>query len=301
MTTKKIWANGRFVDRGAATIPISTGALHYGTCAFEGVLCVDSGNGRSSIFRLGDHIERLFESASSVRIDVPYSKSEVAKAVVDTVKANKLKSCYIRPIVFKSADYTELDKKSPVRCFIDFKKINKWLFFLKMRRGVKVDFAADLKVLQNDDMSGAKVSGRYLKNAVAYAMAKESGYDDAIMLSTRGDVLESSSSNVFIVRGRKMSTPANRSMLEGVTRNTVMELARDLGYAVKEGAIAKKELLSADEVFLTSTAKGIMSVSRVHNKSVRSTKVAEALRKAYIDALSDPSVEHSDWRTVVNV
>lgn len=300
MMNGKIWMNGKYLNKNEGTINISTGALHYGTSIFEGILCIKIKN-RCAIFCLQDHIDRLFESINVLNFKIQYSKEEICNAIINLVKVNRYSSCYIRPIIFKDTSYLDLESKKgrPIVAIL-CKRFNHNMFLLQMQKEVKVIVSKKTKNLWIDNLTKAKISGKYLNSVIAKKEAREKGFDDAILLNERGIVTEATSANIFFVKDETIKIPTRYNTLSGITQDSVIQIGRDLGYAVVEQDIKVDELYSADEIFLTNTAKGIISVSQVNSKKIldlSQKRITEVLRNKYINIIVGRDSAYQKWLT----
>ena len=300
MLREKIWMNGRYLDSAEGVINISTGTLHYGTSVFEGILCIMIKD-RGAIFRLQDHIDRLFESAAALNLKVTYSKKELCDVIIKLVKIDGCSSCYIRPIIFKHTNYLDLElQKGRLNIAILYKKFNTQLYQLQMRRKIKVIVSKKIRNLWTDNLANVKISGKYMSSVMAKIEAKEDKCDDAILLGEGKMISEATSSNVFIVKDGIIKTPPHRNTLSGITQNSIMQIGRDLGFTVLEEDIRLDALYSADEVFLTNTAKGIISVSQINSRRILDLsrkRITEALRNKYIDIIKGKDSQYRKWLT----
>jgi len=257
---KYIWFNGKFVDWDDAKIHILTHALHYGSGVFEGIRFYKTIKGRA-VFRLNDHLKRLFYSAKFLDIKIPFSIKELKKAVVDLIKRNNLEEGYIRPIIFYGYGKMGLNPKG---ANIDV-AIAIWPWGKYLKEKVKVKISKFIRLHPQSVISTAKVCGYYINSIYATLEASKEKYDEAILLDYRGYVAEGPGENVFIVKNNILYTPKPGSILLGITRDSVMKIAKDLGIKVREKDISVKELLNSDEVFFTGTAAEITPIFKINN------------------------------------
>lgn len=300
MLSEKIWLNGKYLDRSKGIVNISTEAFHYGTSVFEGILCIMTKYG-SAIFRLKDHIDRMFESSLALDFKITYSKEELGNAVINLIKINKYDSCYIRPIIFKDIDYLELgSKKGGVSIAILCKRFSAQMYQLQMMKRLRLMVSEKTRNPWTGNLARAKISGKYLNSVIARIEARENRFDDAILLDAEGMVSEATSSNIFLVENRVVKTPSFKNTLKGITQDSVMQIGRDLGYIIIEQDMKIDELYSADEVFLTNTAQGIISISQINSEKIIDSShkgVAKILRHRYINTIKGKDPRYQEWLT----
>ena len=254
-TTEYIWFDGKMVPSDQARVHVLTHALHYGSAIFEGIRAYACADGSSAVFRLEDHCKRLLNSAKILRMEVPYNAEQLAKACVETLQANKLKEGYIRPLSF--VGYGEMGVypgNNPVQTIVAAWPWGAYLGPEALEKGIRIKTSSFARSHVNTSMSKAKASGNYINSILAKVEAKEDGYDEAIMLDTNGFVSEATGENVFIVRDGIIKTTPWTSILGGITRDSIMALARDLGYTVEEQQFTRDEFYIADEAFFSGTA-----------------------------------------------
>lgn len=284
-----IWINGTFMRQEEAVISIAHGALHYGTAAFEGILCVRSSR-QHIILRLSDHLARLRASAALLGLQIPYSTAIIEQAIVKLIRRNNFGSCYIRPIVFGNADYLRLvPKRQDTVIAILCEEMNSALFFLMMKRAQKVTVIDNMEIAWPRSLTQAKVSGKYVFSALAALEARKRGFDDAIMINHERKVLEATTSNLFMIKDKIIYTPLRALTLNGIVQDTVIRLAADEGYTVKEKEVLLDGLYGADEIFLSSTAGGIVSVKQLETKRIISAtdyNITKLLRDAYVNVIT---------------
>ena len=260
----KVWLDGELVPFAQAQVHILTHTLHYGVGAFEGIRAYKRPDGRGAIFRLDDHIERLFNSAHICAMDVPYTRAQVVAACVDTMKANKMVEAYLRPLVFLGDGELGLGSTgNPVRVAVAVYEWGAYLGEEGLRRGIRAKVSSYTRGALNSTMSKGKICGQYVNSVLAKREALKAGYSEAILLDASGLVAEASGENVFMVKRGKLKTPPlSAPILEGITRDTVITLAREMGLVVEETTFARDELYLADEVFFTGTAAELTPVRR---------------------------------------
>ena len=299
----KIWFDGKLVDWADATCHVLSHVVHYGSSVFEGVRCYELPSG-PAIFRLTDHMKRLFDSAKIYRMDIPYSQAELERAVVDTVRANGLQSCYIRPIVFRGLGSMGVNPlQCPVNCVIAVWEWGKYLGEEAMENGVSVRVSSWQRAAPNTFPTLAKAGGNYLNSQLIKVEALDGGFDEGIALDHYGFVSEGSGENIFLVRNGTIYTPpSSSSILPGITRHCVVTLARQLGVPIHQQVIPREALYIADEVFFSGTAAEITPVSRIDNIVIgagRRGPVTERIQGAFFDIVEGRAADQHGWFTPV--
>jgi branched-chain amino acid aminotransferase len=296
----KIWMDGSFVDWADANVHVLTHSLHYGLAAFEGLRCYKGKSG-SAIFRLHEHVDRLFDSAHIAVMQMPYDKKQVANAIVETVKINKLDACYIRPLVYIGHGAMGVYPGSnPIRLAIAAWKWGAYLGEDALAKGMRACVSSFTRHHVNVSMTRGKISGYYVNSILAKREAKVNGYDEAILLDPEGYVSEGTGENIFIVRKGRIKTTPLTSILEGITRNSVIELARQQGIPVTEERFTRDEMYIADEVFVTGTAAELTPVREVDNRAVGTGKpgpITLALQKTFFSIVRGEDAAHESWLT----
>ncbi len=298
----KIWMNGHLVSWDNAQIHILSHVIHYGSSWFEGIRCYNTKRG-SAIFRLDSHIRRLYDSVKIYRAEIPYSKAELEKAIMDTIRANRLKSCYIRPIVYRG--YGEIGV-NPFGCPIDVSiAVWEWGAYLgneALEKGIDVCVASWQRFAPNTIPSMAKAGGNYLNSQLIKLEAVADGYAEGIALDAFGNVSEGSGENIFLVRDKTFFTPPlSAALLPGVTRSTVMILAREMGYTVVEMNIPREMLVTVDEAFFTGTAAEITPIRSVDRIPVGSGKLGpltKEVQTAFFDVVHNAN-DKNGWLSFV--
>lgn len=295
----KIWLDGRLVDWDSANVHILTHTIHYGLGVFEGIRCYRDVNNKSAIFRLKEHTERLFMSAHIVQIEIPFTEEEINSAIVETVKANRLDECYIRPLVFLGDGSMGLyPKDNPVRVAIAAWSWGAYLGDEGLENGIRVKISSFARQHVNVNMTKAKVCGNYVNSIMAKREAIACGYDEALLLDTEGYISEGSGENIFIVKGGELKTTPLTSVLAGITRASVMEIASDKGIPLKEQRFTRDELYSADEAFFTGTAAEITPIREVDGRTIGAGKpgpVTKSLQKTFFDIIRGKVDRYRDW------
>ncbi len=295
----KIWYNGEFVNWDEAKIHVLSHALHYGTSFFEGARCYKTVNG-PACFRLKDHLRRLHNSMKIYRTEPKYNIEEMTDAVLDTIRENKLEECYIRPIVFRG--YGELGV-NPAHCPLDTViAVWGWGAYLgadALEKGVNVCVSSWNRMAPNTLPNMAKVGGNYMNSQLIKIDALANGYDEGIALDTNGMLSEASGENVFLVRdGVLYTTPVGASILNGITRNSIIMLAREMNIDIVEQMIPREMLYIADEVFFTGTAAEVTPVSFIDKIKIGDGvrgPITERLQKAFFDIVSGKAEDRYRW------
>ena len=294
--TEKIWFSGDLVDWADAKIHVGSHGLHYGTGVFEGIRCYRTDRG-PAVFRLSEHLKRLENSARLLYMTLPYSVAELRTAVQETIAANGLDECYVRPLAFYG--YGELGVHTgtnPVEVVIMAYPWGAYLGEEGQRAGIRTMVSSWKRVGPNTIPHVAKATGVYLNSMLATHEARRAGYDEGIMLTDDGYVADGPGENVFVVKDGEIATPPlSTSILPGITRETVMQIARDLGYAVVEKAIIRPDLYLADEVFMTGTATEVAPVKSVDDQELGVGEVALRLQQAYWDLVRGKNERYTDW------
>jgi branched-chain amino acid aminotransferase len=277
----KVWVDGQLVPFRDAQVHVLTHTLHYGVGAFEGIRCYKRADGRGAVFRLAEHIDRLFDSCHICTLDVPYSREEIAEACVETMRANKMNEAYLRPIIFLGDGALGLGSlDNPVRAVICVYEWGAYLGDDGLRQGIRAKVSSFTRGGLNSTMSKGKICGQYVNSVLAKREAMKAGYSEAILLDAHGHVAEASGENIFIVKkGRIKTPPLSSPILAGITRETVIALARELGFEVEEATFARDELWLADEVFLCGTAAEITPVREIDDRRIGAGECGPVTRR----------------------
>jgi branched-chain amino acid aminotransferase len=303
--TGKIWMNGSLVDWQDATIHVASHALHYGTGVFEGIRAYDSKTG-TNIFRLEPHMRRLMDSCRVYRMEPRWSQAELSQAVLDTVRVNGFKSCYIRPLVYRGYDSLTLD---PRPCPVDASVVV-WEWSLMMgaealEKGIDVGVSSWTRLAPNTLPALAKGTANYANSALIKMQAVLDGYADAIALDESGLLSEGSGQNLFLVRDNVIYTPSlGSSVLQGITRETVITLAADRGFTVREASIPREFVYLADEAFFCGTAVEVTPIRSIDQITVGNGKrgpITEALQQRFFGILRGELPDTHNWLTPVGV
>jgi len=294
--------DGRFVDWNEAKIHVLTHTLHYGLGVFEGLRCYKGEKG-SAVFRLKEHVKRLFDSAQIVQIKIPYSPKEIEEAILGTVKVNRLQECYIRPIVFIGyGDMGLYVQKNPIQIAIAAWPWGTYLGDEGIRNGIRAKISSFTRHHVNISMTRAKVTSYYANSQLAKREVKEAGYDEAILLDADGYVAEGPGENIFIVRNGTLKTTPLTSILEGITRNSIIQLAQEKGIPVAQERFTRDEIYIAEEAFFTGTAAEITPIREVDGRVIGTGKpgeITKLLQTSFFDAVAGKDPVHQSWLTYV--
>jgi branched-chain amino acid aminotransferase len=298
----KIWMDGKMVDWDDAKIHVLTHGLHYGMAVFEGIRAFQTPNG-SAIFRLDEHVERFLNSAKIYQMDLGYSAKELSKACLDFVRVNHMKEVYIRPIAFTSYGEMGLNPlKSKISVAVAGWEWGPYLGKEGADAGVKATISSWVRIDSRSLPVQAKCAANYANSALAKMEAVRSGYDEAILLNTHGVVAEGPGENIFKVKDGVLSTPpASSGILRGITRDTVIQFARDNGITFFRNDATKEELYTADEVFFSGTAAGLAKVREIDGRKIgyNGTPITDKLYKLYEDATHGRIKKYAKWLTPV--
>lgn len=299
-----IWYDGEFVPWDEAKVHVLAHALHYGSSVFEGMRCYDTPQG-PAVFRLDAHLKRMYNSCKVYRIEIPYTREEMADAILETIRRNKLNSCYIRPLVFRGYGQLGVEPRGcPVNVVIAVWDWGTYLGAEALEQGVDVGVSSWRRMAPDTFPASVKAGGHYTNSQLIRMEAADLGYQEGIALDIYGYVSEGSGENLFMVLDNIIYTPplAN-SILGGITRDSVITLAQDLGYEVRECAITREQLYVADELFFTGTAAEITpirSVDRIIIGEGHRGPVTAALQKAFFEIVRGEVEDRYHWLTFVN-
>ena len=294
-----IWKNGKVIPWADATVHVSAHGLHYGSGVFEGIRCYETESG-PAVFRLPEHLERFFTSAAVYGIVIPYSRDQLTDAITELIGANEMTSCYVRPIAFLGSDSLGLyPRKCPTVVSILTWPWGAYLGADGLENGIRVTVSPWRKFHSSMMPTTAKACGQYLNSILAVTDAFERGYDEALLLDKDGSLAEGSGENLFVVRGGKIFTnKANDSILMGITRDSVIEIARVLGFEVEKRSLDLDDLLSADEAFFTGTAAEITPIREVDGLVIGSGARGEITRQiqaTFFDAVNGRDQRFQKW------
>ena len=298
-----IWMNGELVAWEDAKVHVLTHGLHYGTGVFEGVRAYETPRG-TAVFRHQDHIDRLFKSAELYYMPVPYTREEIRAATHEVIARNGLASCYIRPIIFRGYGTMGLfPLEAPVDVTIAVWQWGAYLGEDSKHVGVRAKVSSGRRIGPDSLIPAAKASGQYLNSILAKIESHKAGYEEAILLDHLGHVCEGSGENIFVVRDGVIHTPPQTaSILDGISRRSVIQIAGDLGYEVVERDIGRSELYLADEVFICGTAAELVPVREIDDHAIADGKPGEitmVVQREYEDALHGRSERYAEWLDVV--
>jgi len=301
--TKKIWMDGKFVDWEAAQIHVLSHTLHYGVGVFEGIRCYKTEDGRSAIFRLKEHVDRLFASAHIVFLKIPFSRDKICQAIRKTLTTNGLTEGYIRPVVFiGDGEMGLFARTNPIRVAVAAWSWGAYLGDEGIRKGIRAKVSSFCRHHVNSAMTKGKINGYYVNSVLAKWEVKKAGYDEAVMLDTEGYVAEASGENIFIVRNGILQTSTLTSILPGITRDSVLNIARKLDIPVKEARFTRDEMYIADEMFFTGTAAEITPVREVDDRRVGTGKpgpVTQQIQEAFFDIVRGKNALFAHWLDVL--
>lgn len=296
--TKLIWLNGRFIPWDKANVHILNHSLHYGSGVFEGIRFYNTQKG-PAVFRLDEHIKRFFVSAEIMGMEIPYSAKQLKSTILDLIRKNKIKDGYIRPIAFYGSrmglDPRGAEINIAIACW-------GWGKYLK-KDIVKVFISSYRRIHPNSSKMEAKISGHYFNSILASLEAKENGFDEALLLDYKGNIAEGPGENIFFAKNGKIYTPLERSILPGITRETIKIIARDLKYAVIEKKIRPADLKKMDEAFFTGTAVEINAIGQIGKVKIgkgKIGKITEKLKEKYYQAVRGKLKKYNKWLSYVN-
>lgn len=298
----QIWYNGKLVEWRDAQTHVLTHTLHYGLGVFEGVRAYETADG-TAVFRLDDHTRRFFNSAKIVGMHLPYDFETVKKAHFDVVKANRLKSCYFRPMAFYgSGKLGVAPPEDDTNVIVAAWHWGAYLGEEALKKGIRVRVSSYTRHHVNITMCKAKANGNYMNSILANSEAARDGYDEALLLDAQGYVAEGSGENIFMVRGGKLYTPDLTVALEGITRDTVLHIARDMNLQVVEKRLTRDEFYIADEVFFTGTAAEITPIREIDGRVIgsgRQGEITAEIQQRFFDIVQGKNSKYRDWLAFV--
>jgi branched-chain amino acid aminotransferase len=299
----KIWMNGKFVKLADAKVSVLTHALHYGTSFFEGIRCYNTKKG-PAVFRLNEHTKRLFDSAKIYRTEIPFTQEDINKAVITTIKENNLSACYIRPLVWRGFGALGVNPfNSPVEVMIAVWEWGAYLGPEALEQGVNVKVSTWTRHAPNTMPTMSKAGGNYMNSQLIKMEAVLDGYEEGISLNTSGTVAEGSGENIFLIKDGVIYTPPiSSSVLPGITRNSAITIAKELGYQVVEQEILREWLYLADELFFTGTAAEITPIRSVDKITIGEGKrgpVTEKIQLRLFEILNGESQDKYNWLTFI--
>jgi branched-chain amino acid aminotransferase len=296
---EKIWMDGKLIPWEEANVHILTHSLHYGLAVFEGIRCYLCHDGKSGVFRLREHVDRLFDSAQIGDLKIPYSKKEILEACKETLRVNKLKEGYIRPIVFIGEGVMGVyPGDNPIRVAIITWSWGAYLGEEALEKGIRVKVSSYTRHHVNVMMTKAKICGNYVNSVLAKREVMKMGYDEALMLDTEGYVSEASGENIFMVKKGMIKTTPLTSILSGITRDSVIQIAKAKKIPLLEERFTRDELYTAQEAFFTGTAAELTPIREVDNRSIGNGKpgpITKDLQAAFFDIVKGKNPEYREW------
>jgi len=297
-----IWQDGKLIDWRDAKIHVLTHTLHYSMGVFEGVRAYETPKG-TAIFRLQDHTKRLLNSAKIYQMKVPYDQATLEQAQIDVVRENKLASCYLRPLIWIGSEKLGIAAtNNTIHAAVAAWAWGAYLGDEAMAKGIRVKTSSFTRHFVNSSLVRAKASGYYINSILANQEVTANGYDEALLLDTEGYVSEGSGENLFMVRNGIVYTPDLASCLDGITRDSVIQIAKDLGYKVREKRLTRDEVYSADEAFFTGTAAEVTPIRELDDRTIGDGKrgpITEKIQKTYFDAVYGRNDKYKSWLTFV--
>jgi branched-chain amino acid aminotransferase len=295
-----IWLDGALVPWDSATDHLLAHTMHYGVGAFEGIRAYQRSDGRTAIFRLREHIERLLDSCQICTMDVPYTTEQLMKACTDVVRANKMTSCYLRPLVYLGYGALGLGSlEPPVRTMVACYEWGAYLGEDGLKKGIRCMISGFSRANSNAAMNKGKICGQYVSSVLAKRMAIKSGFEEALMLDPQGYVAEGTGENIFVVKKDRVRTPpTSGAILAGITRDSTIQLLREQGIEVSEEPIARDELYTADEVFLTGTAAEITPVRDIDHRKIgrgEAGPITRRVQETYFSVVKGADTKHDHW------
>ena len=301
---QKIWLDGELVDWDEAKVHILTHSLHYGLGGFEGIRAYKRADGKTYVFRLTEHVNRLFDTCKLTLLQPKFNREQIATACLETLRANSMSEGYLRPMIFVGEGAMGIyAPNNPVRATVICWKWGAYLGDEALKKGIRAKVSSYSRHHINISLAKAKMMGQYTNSVLAKREAKLGGYDEAILLDTSGYVSEGSGENLFMVKKGVLHTPdLSCSILEGITRDTILQLAREEGIAVHEGRITRDQLLLADEAFLTGTAAEVTPIREVDDRSIGDGVVGPITRRQqerFFEVVRGSDTSHPEWLTKV--
>jgi len=299
MESKFIWKNGELVPFEQATLHFLTPALHYGIAVFEGIRSYNTPKG-PAIFRLREHVERLFDSARVLGFrELPWTVDEAIKAHKDTVRANGFTDCYVRPLIYLDGGGWNLNVDYGKPSFmIAVWEWNNYLGEEALAKGIRANISSFTRHHPNVSMTKAKIAGNYVNSVLAKTESERNGFQEAILLDPQGYIAECTGENLFMVRDGKIITPSTAPVLEGITRQSIYTIAKDLGYEVIEMPVSRDQLYNADEVFVCGTAAEVIGLSEIDFRKIgdgKSGKITREIQNVYHDAIRGKVAKYESW------
>jgi branched-chain amino acid aminotransferase len=295
----KIWFDGRLIPWEEATVHVMTHTLHYGDGVFEGIRCYHCSDGSSAVFRLQEHVERLFNSAKILQLEIPFTSEEVSSAILETLKANNLREGYVRPLAFAGEGGRGINPgNAPVHLMIAVWPWGAYLGDEGMDKGIRVKTSSYARHHVNVMMTKSKICGNYVNSVLAKREALSDGYDEALMLDTDGYVAEATGENLFMVRNSVLTTPPSDSILPGITRDALITLARDMGYEVREERVSRDAVYTAEEAFFSGTAAEVTPIRELDRRVVgqgEAGPVTKLLQQEFFRVVKGDNLKYAGW------
>ncbi len=297
-----IWSDGKLIPWREATTHVLTHSLHYGMGVFEGIRAYKTPKG-TAIFRLNEHVKRLLNGTKIFQITLPYTEAEIRQAIIDVVNANQLESCYIRPLIYIGSEKLGISPKGNTIHTI----IAAWLWGAYLgkdglNKGIRVKTSSFTRHFVNSSLVRAKASGYYINSILANQEVTANGYDEALLLDTEGYVSEGSGENLFMVRNGIVYTPDLASCLDGITRDSIIQIAKDLGFEVREKRLTRDEVYTADEAFFTGTAAEVTPIRELDDRMIGNGAkgpITKQIQDVFFDTVYGKNDRYSDWLTPV--
>ena len=301
---KKVWLDGQFIDWDDAKVHILTHSLHYGLAAFEGIRAYKRADGHTYVFRLREHVDRLFDSCKMCLLKPEFTREQIMSVCAETLRANGMVEGYLRPMVYVGEGAMGIyAPNNPVRTTVIAWKWGAYLGEEALKSGIRAKISSFARHHINIGLAKAKMTGQYTNSVLAKREAKLGGYDEAILLDSSGYVSEGSGENIFVVRHGVLHTPdLSCSILEGITRDTVITLARELGLTVQECRLTRDQLWTADEVFFTGTAAEVTPVREIDNRTVGDGTMGpltKRIQARFFEVVRGNDTSHPEWLTRV--
>jgi len=298
--TKKIWMDGEFVDWDKANIHVINHSLHYGSAVFEGIRAYPSSakstKGKPAVFRLNEHVERFFFSAKTMGMKLPYTREEISNAITELIKVNKLDGCYIRPIAFYGDKMGLSPIDAPVHVAI---AVWTWGAYLSKEK-VSIIISKYIRIHPQSSVMDAKISGHYINSILTSLESHKAKADEALLLDFDGNIAEGPGENIFFIKGKVLYTPQTGTILPGITRDTIFELAKDLGYKIVEKKIQPKDIPSFEEAFFCGTAAEVCSIEKIDNYTFKTVSKSKEIQKSYMDIVHDENARYKKYLTFVD-
>jgi len=299
-----IWLDGTLLPWDSAQEHVLAHTMHYGVGAFEGIRAYQRADGKTQIFRLREHIDRLLDSCTICTMDCTFSREQIMQACLDVVKSNKMTSCYLRPLVYLGYGALGLGSfEPPVRTMVACYEWGSYLGDDGLKKGIKCMVSGFTRANSNAIMNKGKICGQYVSSVLAKRMAVKSGFEEALMLDPQGNVAEGTGENIFIVKNGVVRTPPlAAAILAGITRDTTIQVLREQGIEVREDMIARDELYVADEVFLTGTAAEITPVRDIDHRKIgrgEAGPLTRRLQESFFSIVKGNDTKHDHWLTFV--